>query len=86
MPSVCLLPSGINRNLDTSYYINGTDVRMRSEPRISSGNIVATLAKDEVVTVIENNAGEANGYVWSKIKRANNSEGYVAREFLNKCT
>ena len=86
MPSECHLPSGINRNDPSSYYVNGTDVRMRSEPKIESNNIIGTLAKDEVVTVLVENAGESNGYVWTKIQRANGVQGYIANEFLTKCT
>ena len=85
MPEKCLLPSAIDSSSPTSYYINGTDVRMRNEPRIDSNNIVATLSKDEVVTLIEEDSGEADNYKWSKIKRANGSEGYVASIYLTKC-
>ncbi len=85
MPNSCLLPSEIDRNAPTSYYINGTDVRLRSTPEINSGNILGVLSKDEIVTLIEENSGTANNYIWSKIKRANGTEGYVANEFLTKC-
>ena len=85
MPNSCLLPSEIDRNAPTSYYINGTDVRLRSTPEINPENILVVLSKDEIVTLIEENSGTANNYTWAKIKRANGTEGYVANEFLTKC-
>ncbi len=85
MPNKCLLPSGIDANADTSYYVNGTGVRLRSTTKIDPNNIIVTLSKDEIVTVIVQDAGTSDGYKWSKIKRANGTEGYIAQEFLTKC-
>ncbi len=84
MPAKCLLPSSINPSAPTSYYINGTDVRLRNSPNIGD-NIVVTLGENEVVTLIQENAGTANGYTWSKIRRSNGQEGYVAKDYLKKC-
>lgn len=84
MPNVCTLPTSINTLASTSYYINGTEVRMRNAPS-TSASIVVELGKNEVVTLLQENVGTANGYQWSKIRRANNSEGYVATMYLKKC-
>lgn len=84
MPNACTLPTSINTSASTSYYINGTEVRMRNAPSTSAG-IVVELGKNEVVTLLQENAGTADGYQWSKIRRANNSEGYVATIYLKKC-
>lgn len=85
MPAKCLLPSSINPTLPSSYYINGTDVRLRSSAKIEDNNILVTLGAGEVVTLIQENAGTANNYTWSKIKRSNGQEGYVAKNYLKKC-
>ncbi len=84
MPGACTLPTSINTSAPTSYYINGTEVRMRTAPT-TSGSIIVELGKNEVVTLLQENAGTANGYQWSKIRRANNTEGYVATIYLTKC-
>ena len=57
---------------------------MRTAPT-TSASIVVELGKNEVVTLLQENAGTANGYQWSKIRRANNTEGYVATTYLTKC-
>lgn len=85
MPAKCLLPSSIDQSLPTSYYINGTDVRLRSSAKIEDTNILVTLGENEVVTLVTENAGTENGYTWSKIKRSNGQEGYVAKNYLKKC-
>ena len=83
MPSVCAMPGTIDPKADTSYYVNGTGVYMRSG--IGTGEkAVATLSKNEIVTVEKIDAGEADGYVWAKIIRANGTTGYVANKYLVK--
>ena len=57
---------------------------MRTAPT-TSASIVVELGKNEVVTLLQENAGTANGHQWSKIRRANNTEGYVATIYLTKC-
>ncbi len=84
MPSKCGLPGSIDPNQDTSYYINGTGVNLRSDPTTSASSI-GTLSFNEVVTVENFNAGSADGYNWAKIKRANGTTGYVANKYLTKC-
>ncbi len=84
MPGICGKPNGIDSNAPNSYYVNGTGVNLRSEPTTSSSSI-GTLSINEIVTVEELNAGEANGYTWAKIKRANGTIGYIANKYLTKC-
>ena len=84
MPNMCGLPGGIDPKASNSYYVNGTGVYLRSEASTSSG-VVATLTFNEVVTVENFNVGNANGYDWAKIKRANGTVGYVANRYLTKC-
>lgn len=84
MPNVCSLPSSIDKNAPTSYYITGTGVRLRSSATVNSA-AVATLELNEIVTVENINAGSADGYTWAKIKRSNGTTGYVASKYLKKC-
>ena len=84
MPDVCKLPGTIDEKEVTSYYVNGTGVNIRQNPTVNSASI-GTLNINEIVTVEELNTGEADGYIWAKIKRANGTEGYVANKYLVKC-
>lgn len=85
MPGVCGKPNGIDANAPDSYYVNGTGVNLRNEPTTDSGSI-GTLSMNEIVTALEINAGDANGYTWARIKRANGTIGYVANKYLTKCS
>lgn len=84
MPSACNLPSAIDKNAPTSYYVNGTGVNVRSGPTTSASSI-GTLSLNEIVTVEVFEYKNADGYTWAKIKRANGSTGYVANRYLTKC-
>ena len=84
MPNINALPTTIDQTLSTSYYINGTGVRLRATPS-TSGSILATLSKNEVVTLLEWSLATANSYNWSKIQTANGTIGYVANQYLVSC-
>ena len=83
MPDVCSMPGTIDPKAETSYYVNGTGVHIRSGIGVGTASI-GTLAKNEIVTVLELNSGEADGYTWAKITRANGTTGYVANKYLVK--
>ena len=84
MPDVCGMPSGINANDANSYYIKGTGVNLRKNPTTSAESI-GTLTNNEIVSVLNLNEANADGYTWAKIRRANGVEGYVANKYLVKC-
>lgn len=84
MPNQCLLPSSIDQSASTSYYINGTDVQFRTGVGTNHASM-GSFAHREVVTLLVGNAGNANGLQWSKVKRENGAEGYVATTYLTKC-
>ena len=83
MPDKCSMPGTINPNAEASYYVNGTGVNLRSGIGVNTSSI-GTLSKNEIVTVIKLNCGEADGYTWAKITRANGTTGYVANKYLVK--
>ncbi len=78
------LPGNIDQNDDSSFYINGTGVTLRSGGTTSAGKIT-TLEKNEVVKVLEFNTGSSDGYSWAYIERANGTKGYVANCYLISC-
>lgn len=84
MPTVNTLPSKIDTSLSTSYYITGTDVRIR-QTYSTSASIVASPEKYQVVTVLEWNVGSANGYDWAKVQTENGTIGYIANKYLAQC-
>ena len=79
------LPSDMDENDTSSYYVNGTGVTFRSGPTTSAGKI-ATLARNEVVKVIEFNSANADGYNWAYVERSNGTKGYVANKYLVSCS
>ena len=84
MPTVNNLPTNIDTTLETSYYITGTDVRMRQSASTSS-SILAYPEKYEVVTLLEWNVGTANGYEWAKVQNSDGIVGYIANKYLAPC-
>ena len=63
-------------------FVNGSNVRVRKSA-ITSSSIVATLAKNTVVTRLEKKVAYKNGYYWDKIQLANGSIGYIATNYLS---
>lgn len=79
------LPSDMDQNDTSSYYVNGTGVTFRSGPTTSAGKI-ATLARNEIVKVIEFNSANADGYSWAYAERSNGTKGYIANKYLISCS
>ena len=65
--------------------VNGSNVRVRKSATTSSP-IVATLAKNTVVTRLEKKVAYKNGYYWDKIQLANGNIGYIATNYLSSVT
>ena len=65
--------------------VNGNSVRVRKSATTSS-SIVATLAKNTVVTRLEKKVAYKNGYYWDKIQLANGTIGYIATNYLSSVT
>ena len=62
--------------------MNASNVRVRKGATASS-SIVATLAKNTVVTRLEKKVVHKNGYYWDKIKLSNGTIGYIATNYLS---
>lgn len=74
-----------NYKMATIKCDDGSKVRIRSQASTSS-SIVTSLPKGTTVTIIQENASQANGYVWDKIVTSAGLEGFVANKYLNKET
>lgn len=60
---------------------DGSVVNVRSG--VGTGNqIVTSLPKNTKVTVLQRNAGDANGFSWDKIVIDSGLEGFIANEYL----
>ncbi len=59
-----------------------SSVNVRSEPS-TSGNVVATLDKDQSV-LITGPSKDADGHTWWPIKTADGQEGWVVQDYLTK--
>ena len=57
--------------------VNST-IRLRNA--VNGNNTVGWLYKDEIVTRLEKATTKVNGTYWDKIKKADGTTGYVARE------
>ena len=72
-----------NYKIATIVCEDGSSVRIRSGAT-TQGSIVTTLKKGATVTIMQENAAQANGYTWDKIVTSDGLEGYVANKYLNK--
>lgn len=79
------LPTNIkpSENDDTLiYYVTDSDgINVRNKPS-TSGEKICAIPKNTKVIVLDKNAGNANGYVWFKIKLENGKIGYVASDYI----
>lgn len=61
--------------------VNASGVALRSEP--GTGKPLVTTLTQARVTVLEDKAVTTDGFVWSKVRTANGSEGWLADKFLS---
>lgn len=62
--------------------INASNVRVRKSATTSS-SILATLAKNTILTRVEKSVAYKNGYYWDKVQLSNGKIGYVANKYLS---
>lgn len=80
-PVPAVLPPTPTKAAELTATLTGTSVNMRTTPS-TSGGVVASLNKPEIVTVLNWNAGTANGYTWAQVRNTRGLTGYVARNYL----
>ena len=68
-------------NLTEKVQLTGDNVILRSNPT-TSGNIIAVLKKNTILTRIEKDSGYANGYYWDKVKLSDGTTGYIVTNYL----
>lgn len=64
----------------SSAKINTNGVSLRAEP--STKGALLTTVSQSAVTVLEDQAAQADGYTWTKIRTAGGTEGWLAHKFL----
>lgn len=77
-PPAGILAAGANALITGT---GGSGANMRSTPEVGANNLVATLADETAVTVLEGPT-EAADYVWWKIRTADGQEGWVVQDYL----
>ena len=82
-PLVFLRPKN-QANINSVYKTTTVKLNLRAKKGTNS-TILVEIPKGKTVEILEDNAGKANGYEWSKVKYQTKTEGYtgyVAKEFL----
>ena len=77
----CARPStNETSNVTTDLVRVNVNSTIRLRDAVNGNNTVGWLYKDEIVTRLEKATAKVNGTYWDKIKKANGTTGYVARE------
>ena len=82
--NLSLEPGTINTesNLNEKVQLTGDNVILRSSPT-TSGNIIAVLKKNTILTRIEKNSSYSDGYYWDKVKLSDGTIGYIVTNYLS---
>lgn len=79
--TTCSRPNGEgNANVESDLVRVNADpgLNLRNQP--NGTTIVGSIAKDEIITRIEKATSKVNGTYWDKVKKADGTTGYAARE------
>ena len=77
----CVRPStNETSNVTTDLVRVNVNSTIRLRDAVNGNNTVGWLYKDEIVTRLEKATTKVNGTYWDKIKKADGTTGYVARE------
>lgn len=92
-----VLPDGRKGYISRSYLVEiadvtncndtviaNTSVNLRNGPGTSSTTIITTLIKGQVLTRIETNEYELDGYVWDRVKLSDGRQGYIVQKYIDK--
>jgi hypothetical protein len=66
------------------YSVTAAGVRMRAAPSTTADILVNDLGQGAVVTAVDKQRTNADGYVWRHVKTAGGTVGYVADEFIQR--
>lgn len=70
-------------NKQTTGTITGVDVRMRAEAGLD-GAVLGYFEKGETVTILDTKSVAGSDMIWAKVRRADGSEGWVAKMYCNE--
>lgn len=71
----------VNKTAFANCVNDNSYLNIRSTPSVA-GELAAAFACNTSFIVIDDNAGDANGYTWYKIRYGNNLEGYVVSNYV----
>lgn len=71
----------VEANATAEATVTGSGINLR-ESASTKANSLVRLSAGEKVKVLEANAAQADGYVWSKIETSSGASGWVAAQFL----
>ena len=63
--------------------IANTSVNLRNGPGISGTTVVTTLIKGQLLTRIETNKYNVDGYIWDRVVLSDGRQGYVAQNYID---
>lgn len=63
--------------------VTNTSVNLRNGPGTNGTTVITTLAKGQIVTRIEKDMYNMDGYVWDRITLADGRNGYIAQQYLS---
>ena len=91
-----VLPDGRKGYISRSYLVEiaditncndtviaNTSVNLRNGPGTTSTTIITTLIKGQVLTRIEKDEYDLDGYVWDRVKLSDGRQGYIAQQYIS---
>ena len=91
-----VLPNGKKGYVSRSYLVEiadvtncndtviaNTSVNLRNGPGTTSTTIITTLIKGQVLTRIEKDKYNLDGYVWDRVKLSDGRQGYIAQQYIS---
>lgn len=86
MPDVVNKPSSLSSSSQDLYYANITSSLTVRGSSSTSGSAIATLYKDDLVIMLDENVKNDGTYTWCKVQLWNGDIGYIPNIYLSKFT